>query len=80
VLRGLLVRAGLNEVTAEPVSIPVTDRTTAQTMIPLFDAETLRVGRIPTELSEPWLAAFEAALARGDFLAALTAWVAAGVA
>jgi ubiquinone/menaquinone biosynthesis C-methylase UbiE len=77
-LRGRLVHAGLKEVTAEPVSIPVTDRATAETLIPLFDPEALHLGRVPTELADPWLIAFEAALARGDFLAVLTIWVATG--
>ena len=78
-LRGRLVRAGLKEVTAEPVSIPVTDRATAETRIPHFNPEAMQLGRIPRELAVPWLTAFEAALARGDFLAVLTIWVAAGV-
>jgi hypothetical protein len=78
-LRGRLVRAGLKEVTAEPVSIPVTDRATAEILIPLFNAEAMQLGKIPGDLAGPWLAAFEAALARGDFLAVLTMWVATGV-
>jgi SAM-dependent methyltransferase len=78
-LRGRLVRAGLKEVTAEPVSIPVTDRATAETLIPLFNPEAMQLGRTPRELAGPWLTAFEAALARGDFLAVLTIWVATGV-
>src|SRR5260370_893280 len=35
-LRGQLVRAGLTEVIAEPVSIPMTDRATAETIHPAF--------------------------------------------
>ena len=78
-LRGRLVRARLKEVTAEPVSIPVTDRATAEILIPLFNPEVMQLGKIPGDLAVPWLTAFEAALARGDFLAVLTIWVATGV-
>jgi ubiquinone/menaquinone biosynthesis C-methylase UbiE len=78
-LRGRLVRAGLKEVTAEPVSIPVTDRATAEPLIPLFNPEAMQLGGTPSELAGPWLTAFEAALARGDFLAVLTIWVATGI-
>lgn len=78
-LRGRLVRARLKEVTAEPVSIPVTDRVTVETLIPLFNPEAMQLGRIPRELVGPWLTAFEAALAWDDFLAVLTIWVATGV-
>jgi SAM-dependent methyltransferase len=79
-LRGQLVRAGLTEVIAEPVSIPMTDRATAETIHPAFNPLALkRLGTVPEELSEPWFSAFEAALARGDFLAVLTIWVVTGV-
>ncbi|MGH3165458.1 MAG: methyltransferase domain-containing protein [Trebonia sp.] len=78
-LRGRLVRAKLKEITAEPVSIPVTDRATAESLIPLFNPGAMQLGRIPGELVESWLTAFEAAVARGDFLAVFTMWVATGV-
>ena len=75
--RGWLVRAGLKEVTVEPVSIPVTDSAAAE--LPHFNPEAMQMGRVPRELADPWLTALEAALARGDFLAVLTIWVATGV-
>jgi hypothetical protein len=37
------------------------------------------LGRIPREMAGPWLTAFEAALACGDFLAVLTIWVTTAV-
>ena len=79
-LRGQLVRAGLTDVIAEPVPIPMTDRTTAETVHPFFNPSVLhRMGTVPKELSELWFSAFEAALARDDFLAVLTIWVVTGV-
>ena len=78
-LRGRLVRAGLKDVTVEPVSIPVTDRATAEILIPLFNRQAMHLAKVPAELAGPWLTAFEAALARGDFLAVLTIWVATGL-
>jgi hypothetical protein len=58
----------------------MTDRATAETIHPAFNPLALkRLGTVPEELSEPWFSAFEAALARDDFLAVLTIWVVTGV-
>jgi len=79
-LRRRLLRAGLEEVIAEPVSIPMTDRETAEALHPLFNPLVLRrVGRVPEELIKSWSDAFDAALARNEFLAVLTIWVVTGV-
>jgi ubiquinone/menaquinone biosynthesis C-methylase UbiE len=79
-LRGRLIRAGLRDVTAEPVTITLTDRATAETIHPAFNSAFVRtLGIVPDELADPWFAAFDAALERGEFLAALTIWVVTGV-
>jgi ubiquinone/menaquinone biosynthesis C-methylase UbiE len=79
-LRGRLIRAGVREVTAEPVTITLTDRLTAETIHPTFNPYFVRsTGMVPGELGEPWLTAFDAALERGDFLGVLTIWVVSGV-
>jgi ubiquinone/menaquinone biosynthesis C-methylase UbiE len=79
-LRGRMLRVGLREITAEPVTFTLTDRATAETIHPAFNIEPLRaVGLLPDELADPWSAAFDAALDRGDFLGVLTIWVVTGV-
>jgi ubiquinone/menaquinone biosynthesis C-methylase UbiE len=78
-LRGRLVRAGLTSVTAEPVTITMTDRHTVQTLHPLFNPRVVHeVFEVPAELADAWFAALDEALANGDFLAVLTLWVVTG--
>jgi SAM-dependent methyltransferase len=79
-LRGRLVRARLTAVTAEPVAIPISDRSTAETLYPFLNPALLgRVAAIPRELADQWFSAFEDALARNEFLAVLTIWMVTGV-
>jgi ubiquinone/menaquinone biosynthesis C-methylase UbiE len=78
-LRGRMVRAGLTEVTAEPVAIAMTDRHTVQALVPYFSRRVIHdVLRVPGELADAWFSAVDESLARGDFLAVFTMWVAAG--
>ena len=78
-LRGQLVRAGLTQVTAEPVAIPMTDRHTAERLGPFFNRQTFDlVLNAPGELADAWFGAFDDALVRNEFLAVLTIWVVAG--
>lgn len=79
-LRGRLVRAGLGAVTAEAVAIPICDRRTAETLHPFLNQALLgRIAAIPGALAGPWFSALNDALARNEFLAVLTIWVATGV-
>lgn len=80
-LRRRLVRAGLGEVTCEPVPLWWTNPEDASVVIPLVNKQIPpEAGIIPAELREHWFAKVDAATARGEFLTVLTIWVAAGVA
>ncbi|GAB2872734.1 hypothetical protein GCM10027176_87840 [Actinoallomurus bryophytorum] len=79
-LRGQMLRAGLREITAEPVAITLTDRATVETVHPAFDPAVIRaLDVVPGELADLWFAAFDAAIERGDFLGVITIWVVTGV-
>jgi ubiquinone/menaquinone biosynthesis C-methylase UbiE len=79
-LRGRLIRAGLEDVTAEPVTITLTDRATAETIHPIFNPQAVRLmGLLSEELTGTWFTALDEAIARGDFLGVLTMWVVTGV-
>jgi ubiquinone/menaquinone biosynthesis C-methylase UbiE len=79
-LRRRMVTAGLKDIAAEPITIAITDRPTAETIHPAFSAKTVRVpGLIEKRLANAWTTAFDAAIERGDFLCALTFWVVSGV-
>jgi ubiquinone/menaquinone biosynthesis C-methylase UbiE len=78
-LRGQFVRAGLTLVTAEPVTIPVTDRHTARLLHPVFNPDALRqMLKAPASLVDAWTDVLDEAFARDQFLYALTIWVVAG--
>ncbi len=78
-LRGRMVRAGLADVTAEPVVLYFPDPVSAMAVLPMVNpnvpAEALLV---PDDLRERWFAAVEASGERGDFLAAFVMWVVTG--
>ncbi|MEV1287542.1 methyltransferase domain-containing protein [Micromonospora sp. NPDC049679] len=79
-LRRRLVRAGLVDVITEPVTCCFTDPDDAAAVLPMFDRRSLMpAGMVPDEMWEGWFAAVDGAAARGELLAALTIWVAAGV-
>jgi ubiquinone/menaquinone biosynthesis C-methylase UbiE len=79
-LRGRLLRAGVREVAAEPVTVALTERAAVAAVHPAFDEDMVRAfDVVPGELMDAWFAAFDAALDRGDFLAAVTFWVVTGV-
>jgi SAM-dependent methyltransferase len=78
-LRGRLVRAGLTDISATPVTCLFADPESAAVVVPIINpgvpADT---GMVPVELRRPWFAAIADSGARGDFLAVLTIWVVAG--
>ncbi|GIF77487.1 methyltransferase domain-containing protein [Asanoa siamensis] len=79
-LRRRLVRAGLTDVTATPVTCVFTDPASAGVVMPFFNpAVPPEAGMIPDDLRERWFAEVAAAGERDEFLATLTIWVAAGV-
>jgi hypothetical protein len=79
-LRGRMLRAGLRDITAEPVAITLTDRATVETVHPAFDSVVIRaLDVVPAELADLWFAASDAAIERGDFLGVITIWVVTGV-
>jgi hypothetical protein len=78
-LRRRLIRAGLVDVTAEPVPLTWTDPADAADVIPVFNRDIpAEANMMPADLLEPWFEAVDAAAARGEFLVTLTIWVAAG--
>jgi ubiquinone/menaquinone biosynthesis C-methylase UbiE len=78
-LRRRLVARGLTEVTATPVTCMFADPESAAVVLPMVNP---MVGEeawmSPPGLREQWYARVGEAGARGDFLAVLTIWVAAG--
>jgi ubiquinone/menaquinone biosynthesis C-methylase UbiE len=78
-LRRRLVRAGLAEVTATPVTCLFPDPESGAVVLPFLHPEVpASAGLVPDELRDRWFAEVAAAGERGDFLAVLTIWVAAG--
>ncbi|HET6532132.1 MAG TPA: methyltransferase domain-containing protein [Actinoplanes sp.] len=78
-LRRRLVRAGLREITAEPVTLCFDTPTSAGVVLPMVNPNVPPEARlIPDGIRDDWLAAVDRAGARGEFLAVLTIWVAAG--
>jgi SAM-dependent methyltransferase len=78
-LRRRLVRAGLSEVAAVPVTLCFDTPASAGVVLPMVNASVpAEAGALPEALRDDWLAAVAAAGARREFLAVLTIWVAAG--
>lgn len=78
-VRRRLVRAGVREVTAVPVALYFADPLAAATALPMVNPMVPPQARlIPDELRDDWFGAVSEAAERGDFLATLTMWVAAG--
>jgi ubiquinone/menaquinone biosynthesis C-methylase UbiE len=78
-LRRRLVRHGLTEVSAQPVTICFTDPDRAAAILPIFSPLVPpEAGMIPDDLRERWFEAIAASRARDEFLAVLTLWVAVG--
>jgi ubiquinone/menaquinone biosynthesis C-methylase UbiE len=79
-LRGQFIRAGLAEVTASPVTIPVTDWPTAELLMPVTNRRVFEyVLDAPKDLVDTWFSTLEDAFARDEFLAVLTVWVVTGI-
>jgi SAM-dependent methyltransferase len=78
-LRRRLVRAGLSGVQATPVTCSFADPAAAAAVLPMVDPRVpAEAGFTHGDLRARWLEAVDQAGRRGDFLAALTIWVAAG--
>jgi SAM-dependent methyltransferase len=78
-LRRRLVRAGLRDITAVPVTLCFDTPASAGVVLPMVNPNVPPEARlIPDGIRDDWLAAVDRAGARGEFLAVLTIWVAAG--
>jgi 2-polyprenyl-3-methyl-5-hydroxy-6-metoxy-1,4-benzoquinol methylase len=79
-LRRRLLRAGLDDVTTTPVTCLFLDPASAAVVLPVLDpAIPPEAGMVPDDLRDRWFTEVAAAGERGEFLAVLTIWVAAGV-
>jgi SAM-dependent methyltransferase len=79
-LRRRLVRAGLRDVEATPVACYFGDPESAAVVLPMVNPEVPRDAFMtPDGIRDQWLAEVAQAGERGEFLAVLTIWVAAGV-
>jgi ubiquinone/menaquinone biosynthesis C-methylase UbiE len=79
-LRRRLVRAGLTDVRATPVTCSFTEPGTAGVVLPMLNPLVpAEAALVPDDLRDRWFRAVEAAGQRGEFLAALTIWVAVGM-
>jgi ubiquinone/menaquinone biosynthesis C-methylase UbiE len=80
-LRRRLSRAGLSEVSAQPLTLYFTDPEAAAVILPMFNPMVPAEAKmVPDELRELWFGEIAAAKARDEFLAVLTMWVAVGAA
>jgi SAM-dependent methyltransferase len=78
-LRGRLVRAGLADVSATAVTCVFDTPDSAAQVLPMANPQVpAEADMFPDGVRDEWFAAVGAAGARGDFLAVLTIWVAAG--
>jgi SAM-dependent methyltransferase len=78
-LRRRLVQAGLRDVSAVPLTCVFPDPASAAVVLPMVNPAVPRdTLMVPEALRDEWLAEVAAAGARGEFLAVLTLWVAAG--
>ncbi|AGL19918.1 methyltransferase domain-containing protein [Actinoplanes sp. N902-109] len=78
-LRRRLVDHGLSEVSAVPVTCCFPDPASAAVVLPMVNpAVPAHSWPVPEQLRADWLEQVDAAGTRGDFLAVLTIWVAAG--
>ena len=77
-LRGRLVRAGLADISATPVTLLFGDPVSAARVLPMVSPDVPRAaGFLPEDSRDAWFTALDAAGRRGDFLAVLTIWVVA---
>jgi hypothetical protein len=78
-LRRRLVTAGLADVSAEPVTVAITDYAEAAALMSVVDRAVLQGPLLNLgETAEPWLAEVDRAVADGTLLAVLTIWVVTG--
>jgi hypothetical protein len=72
-----MVRAGLEETTALPVTLRFMSPADAAVVVPFFNRDALQ-GRVPTELFDRFFASVDRSAALGDFLFAFTMWISLG--
>jgi len=78
-LRRRLVRAGVLDVVAVPVTCCFVDPAAASMVLPMLNTQVPpEAGMLPDGMRDAWFSAVASAAARNEFLAALTIWVAAG--
>jgi ubiquinone/menaquinone biosynthesis C-methylase UbiE len=79
-LRRRLVRAGLNDVAATPVTLSFTTPESAAVVLPMVNPMVPEeAGMWPAGVREEWFAEVQRSGGRGDFLAVLTIWVVVGM-
>lgn len=76
-IRSRMVRAGLREVNALPVTLRFTSPADAAVVSPFFNRDVLR-DRLPAELLDRFFASVERSAALGEFLFAFTMWICLG--
>jgi ubiquinone/menaquinone biosynthesis C-methylase UbiE len=76
-IRSRMVRVGLQETTAFPVTLRFMSPEDAAVVSVLFNRDRLR-DRLPTELSDRFFTSAERSAARGDFLFTFTMWICLG--
>jgi ubiquinone/menaquinone biosynthesis C-methylase UbiE len=76
-IRSRMVRAGLQEITAFPVTLRFTSPEDAAVASVVFNRDVVR-GRLPAELLDRFFASVDRSAARGDFLFAFTMWICLG--
>jgi SAM-dependent methyltransferase len=80
-LRRRLVRAGLGDVSTQPIPLLFTDPASTGAVLPMFNPMVPPEARlVPDDLRERWFEAVAEAGARDEFLVVLTMWVAVGTA
>lgn len=77
VVRSRMVRAGLREASALPVTLRFTSPADAGVVAPFFNRAVMR-DRLPTKLFDQFFASVDQSANRGDFLFAFTMWVCLG--
>jgi ubiquinone/menaquinone biosynthesis C-methylase UbiE len=76
-IRSHMVRAGLQETTALPVTLRFTSPADAAVVFPVFNRSIVR-DRLPEKLSDHFFASVDQSADRGDFLFACTMWICLG--
>jgi ubiquinone/menaquinone biosynthesis C-methylase UbiE len=76
--RAQMMRAGLREITALPVTLRFTSPTDAAVVVPFFARGGMMQQILPAELHDRFFASVDRSADRGDFLFAFTMWICQG--